>query len=667
MSHQLRSYTIGVCLKAENNPFWAVEVRRGIEEEAKADIRVNIRYASPERIGQWKRQRRIVSGFLKDALDLIILAPGDPADAVSLVRKANLSRIPVIILDTDLDADLVRTSGVRYSFVGLDDYRGGWLSGDYLSGRLPQNAHVGVINGYRSGTYSRRISGFFDAVFGKLSVRQIVPGDFEEEKACLVTKELVAAEPGLNAIFAASDNMAMGAVTALEQLGRHDVLVCGFDATHVGRLAVEKGRLLSTVDSNPCGLGKLAIREALRLLRDDTTSQRLESPVALVTKSNCLAVPKQVFQKRNYQLVEARPDLSEYDYSALESSLDCPVITNGRLLFDLPARLAKLKADRHFIITDTTVEELYGRELLQALLREGLCCQSLAIPPGETSKNFSTLNDLAVRLLDMGVTRRSCVVVLGGGVLGNIAGFLAAVLMRGIRFVQVPTTVVAQLDSSIGGKQAVNTSHGKNLLGTFYEPEFIFIDTSLVTTLAARDVRGGLAEAIKHALCQSRHLLKLIDDGDYAAVLRETIRLKSRLLERDPREKGEALVLLYGHTIGHAVEIASGYVLNHGESISIGMMAAVMLARRSGYAADEFVDLHRAVLSRHGLPTRLPASVSVEAVMQSLYFDKKERKDQVCFYLIEDVGVPVVVDESYSQPVSESVIVEVLRELQCKE
>ena len=222
---------------------------------------------------------------------------------------------------------------------------------------------------------------------------------------------------------------------------------------------------------------------------------------------------------------------------------------------------------------------------------------------------------------------------------------------------------MAQADSTTGGKQAVNTEHGKNLLGTFYEPEFIFIDTNLVNTLSKREYASGMAEIIKHGLCQSKKLWNMLGTDSYEEILRETIRLKTALIENDPRERRQGLILVYGHTIGHALETISHHQLTHGEAISIGMVAASRISYRLGFCEQKLIQVHEQILKRNNLPIKIPPQVHINDLLPVLFYDKKERKGEIPFVLLEDIGKVKVQDNKWTVAVPNAVLVQVLQEM----
>ena len=298
------------------------------------------------------------------------------------------------------------------------------------------------------------------------------------------------------------------------------------------------------------------------------------------------------------------------------------------------------------VITDETVRPLYASMLEQSLRDAGFIPRTLTVPAGESSKSLEELGRLAEIMARSGFDRGAFIVALGGGVVGDLAGFLAAVYYRGIPFVQVPTTVVAQVDSSIGGKTGVNLPAGKNLLGAFYPPALVIADVQTLASLPDREFNEGIAEAIKHAIIRDPDLLarlEKLDRADSAAlvgIIRRNLEIKAEIVEGDEFERsGDRALLNFGHTVGHAVEQAAGYGrFRHGEAVSLGMVAAARLScRKSGLAAADYVKIVRA-LEHFRLPTMLPDDVSTEDILASMTRDKKFEHREVRFVLTPEIG-----------------------------
>jgi len=657
----MKTYVIGACLKAENNPFWSIDVRKGLEEASKNFSDIRLLYDSPDRITYVKEQDKIITKFIKQKVDAIILAPSDPIKLIASVKKINRAKIPLIVIDSKLDEK--KSGNLKFTFIGFDDYKGGFETGELLKKKLSQGSNIAVIQGYKVGSYTKRVDGFVNSVRGYFNIKEILSANFEEDEAYQKTKLLIEKYPNLNGIFCTSDNMAMGCITALFELNRQDIIISGFDATHAGRLALQNGKLYSTINTDPEGIGRKAIQTAREIIFAYEVPHEINYYIQPLTKEKLRKPPKQVILKRKYILTRPLENLREFNYESLHESEECPIIIGGNIWKDLAPRLKKLNADRYYILTDNNVKRLYGEKLLSVFKNEGFNSKLFAIPAGEKNKTFTNLNTLATRILNLGVSKNSCLVLFGGGVVGNIAGFLSAILMRGIRFVHVPTTVMAQIDSTTGGKQGINMPHGKNLLGTFYEPEFIFIDKTLIKTLSEKEYNSGIAEAIKHGLCQSRKLLDYIKEKDYDKILEETIKLKINVLEVDPREKKDALVLVYGHTIGHVLEILSDHKLNHGEAISIGMVAAVRISNQLGFCNKEFVELHEKIFKETGLPIKIPKYIKLNDIYKVLLYDKKDREKIIPFVLLEDIEKVKTINGNYAVPVRRKIIDGVLKSM----
>lgn len=299
---------------------------------------------------------------------------------------------------------------------------------------------------------------------------------------------------------------------------------------------------------------------------------------------------------------------------------------------EIVGHLATLDATSYHLITDETVERLHAGALAERLSREG-AVHSWTIPEGEDGKTLSTIDRLAQRMMRAGANRRSVVVAMGGGVVGNVAGLLAALLFRGIRLVHIPTTLIAMGDSVASLKQAVNLPQGKNLLGCFYTPTSVLIDIAYLSTLPAVQIRSGLCEIIKNALILGGEQLELVqrilrpdaryDPGALDEVVEAGLRAKQRIMIHDKRERAEAIVFEYGHTVGHAIELASGGAVPHGEAVGLGMIAAAEIAHAMGGLSADARDLHYALIRRNGAPLQAPAGLSLPDVMTLIRSDNK--------------------------------------------
>jgi 3-dehydroquinate synthase len=305
-------------------------------------------------------------------------------------------------------------------------------------------------------------------------------------------------------------------------------------------------------------------------------------------------------------------------------------------------------ASQAVIVTNTTIAPLYGAALRQSLAPHYRQVSMLALPDGEAHKTWATLNQVFDHLLGQGCDRKTVIFALGGGVVGDMAGFAAACYMRGVPFVQVPTTLLAQVDSSVGGKTAINHPLGKNMIGAFYQPVRVVCDLATLDTLPARELAAGLAEVIKYGPIADAAFLDWIEAHldallarDAAALSRAVGRsceIKAWVVGQDERENGLRAILNFGHTFGHAIEAGLGYgAWLHGEAVGCGMLMASELSARLGLVPQAFVDRMQALLQRAGLPTRAPA-IGVDHFVDLMRIDKKAEGGEIRFVVVEAPG-----------------------------
>ncbi|MGV8930350.1 MAG: 3-dehydroquinate synthase [Brevundimonas sp.] len=329
------------------------------------------------------------------------------------------------------------------------------------------------------------------------------------------------------------------------------------------------------------------------------------------------------------------------------------VVMGCGLMTDLGARIAALGHGRTVIITDETVAALHGPAVLAVLEKAGVRARLLTVPPGETSKSFAELERVIDRLLAFGLDRRDLIVALGGGVVGDLAGLAAALYMRGIDFVQVPTTLLAQVDSSVGGKTAIDTPRGKNLVGAFHQPRLVVADIDLLATLPARQLRSGWAEVLKHGLiCDEEFLDWLAGEGavgstgDPAALTRAVIRsveIKSAIVGEDEREAGRRALLNLGHTFGHAIEAELGFDedrITHGEAVALGCAMAFRFSVFTAVCPAGAAERVEQVIADAGLPTRLKAvgDFAAKSLLGRMAGDKKAEGGGLTLILARDIG-----------------------------
>ena len=313
----------------------------------------------------------------------------------------------------------------------------------------------------------------------------------------------------------------------------------------------------------------------------------------------------------------------------------------------LPEVLARrCPAARYAIIADSTVAGLYGGAVRTAVTTIGPC-DLFSFPAGEWNKTREQWAALSDAMTEAGVGRDGAVIALGGGVSGDLAGFVAATYRRGIPFVQVPTSLLAMLDSSIGGKTGVDTAHGKNLVGAFHQPQAVVADVTLLATLPDPHVRAGLAEAVKHGAIADRDHFERIGArrADLLArhpdaleeIIGRSVAIKAEVVGADAREHGRRAILNFGHTVGHAIEAVSGYALLHGEAIAIGMAVEAAIGTAMGVTRDGTRDALGAALESLDLPSG-PGDLQVDDLLEAMAHDKKNRSGTVKFALLKELG-----------------------------
>ncbi|MEA1935514.1 MAG: 3-dehydroquinate synthase [Thermodesulfobacteriota bacterium] len=309
-------------------------------------------------------------------------------------------------------------------------------------------------------------------------------------------------------------------------------------------------------------------------------------------------------------------------------------------------------ASRYVIITDSNVSTLHGERFLTTLKETGLKVDMIEFPAGEVSKNIDTVLDIAKKLIEMGVDRKSALIALGGGVVGDIVGYAASIYMRGIPYYQIPTTLLAQVDSSIGGKTAIDLPEGKNLLGTFHQPKGVFIDLSFLNTLPSREFKNGMAEIIKYGIIEDTELFSLLEsemkaimDRDMAIlslIIGKSCRIKKNIIEIDEKETGLRRILNFGHTIGHAIEAESDYSISHGDGVSIGMIAAARISEKLKYLSSNDRERVENLTRVFGLSCRIPESIETEGILSRLKADKKKEGETIKFVLLKKLGMPFI-------------------------
>src|SRR5882724_5203536 len=301
------------------------------------------------------------------------------------------------------------------------------------------------------------------------------------------------------------------------------------------------------------------------------------------------------------------------------------------------------------VVTNPTVAQLYLDALHEALANAEFEVTPILLPDGEEHKNLKSLVSIYDRLISERFERKSCVLALGGGVVGDVAGFAAATYLRGVSYVQVPTTLLAQVDSSVGGKTGINHESGKNLIGAFYQPKLVLIDVAALRTLPHRELVAGLAEIIKYGIIQDPALFQLLEQrmekllGSDLELLSQVIgvscAIKARVVEADEREEDYRAVLNFGHTIGHALETVTGYrQLLHGEAVAVGMVKAVALSVQQGFCDTASFNRVAALVRKAGLPVEIPSGVLPQTLIQAMEVDKKVAGGKIKFIMCEGIG-----------------------------
>ena len=329
-----------------------------------------------------------------------------------------------------------------------------------------------------------------------------------------------------------------------------------------------------------------------------------------------------------------------------------PILIGGQLL-DAPGTWADLpKASAAFIVTNDTVGPLYAQRLATALAGHYAHIQTVVLPDGESHKDWQTLNLIFDALLGQGADRKTVLFALGGGVVGDMTGFAAACYMRGVPFVQVPTTLLSQVDSSVGGKTAINHPIGKNMIGAFYQPHRVVCDLDTLQTLPQREMSAGLAEVIKYGPIADMAFLDWIDDHLDALMARDpqalahavkrSCEIKAWVVSQDEREGGIRAILNFGHTFGHAIEAGLGFgEWLHGEAVGCGMVMASHLSQRLGLVDEAFVSRFTGLIARAGLPTVGP-KLGAEVYLHHMRVDKKAEAGDIRFVLIDQPGNAIV-------------------------
>jgi len=364
---------------------------------------------------------------------------------------------------------------------------------------------------------------------------------------------------------------------------------------------------------------------------------------------------------------DSRAQSSELVHVAL-GARSYDILVGDDLLSEAGDHIAPLLGlPRTIVISDENVAPLYSDRVVESLARHGIDCDSIVLAPGEGSKSFASFEALLERLLAGRVERGLTLLALGGGVIGDLAGFAASVLLRGIDVIQLPTSLLAQIDSSVGGKTGINSRHGKNLIGSFHQPRLVVADTGALDNLPPRELAAGYAEMVKYGLIDDLEFFVWLEEngsrivsGDAAArrqAIAHCCRAKARIVSEDEQENGRRALLNLGHTFAHAFEAESGYgdALLHGEAVSIGMVLAFRLSHRLGLCGEADVASVSAHLAAHGLPTEAtqlpPAARRREALLLHMSHDKKIIDGRLRLILARGIGGAFVASDVEPQDI----------------
>lgn len=382
---------------------------------------------------------------------------------------------------------------------------------------------------------------------------------------------------------------------------------------------------------------------------------KMDTPSGFPASQKDLMIPHQRQESLGYSV---RVELGERSYDI--------VIGKGNLA-GLGERLSEFGFSKRIaVVSNPTVFSIYGRSVIDPLKGYGFECLEILIPDGEEYKDYLWSYYILTELLKNRLDRRSCLIALGGGVIGDITGFVASIYMRGISFVQVPTTLLAQVDSSVGGKTGVNHYLGKNMIGTFFQPRIVWIDTDTLKTLPEREFLGGLSEVIKYGVIWDENLFKFLRDNresitalDHSAItyiIKRSCEIKAEVVSRDEREAGLRAILNFGHTIGHAIETLTGYRRYiHGEAVSIGMRVEARLSMTLGIAEKRVDDEIRSILSSYRLPVNLPDGINEDEIINSMQIDKKAISGKLRFILPERIGKVRIEEVTDSNSITEAI------------
>jgi len=328
-------------------------------------------------------------------------------------------------------------------------------------------------------------------------------------------------------------------------------------------------------------------------------------------------------------------------------TVKCPIIIESGLFKKIGTLLGeRFPGKKIALITDENIGEIYGESINKQFSASQSRLEIITLPAGGATKSFDSLSVIYKRLLEFQLTRDDVIVALGGGVIGDVSGFAAATFLRGVDFVQIPTTLIGQVDSSIGGKNAVNLSEGKNMVGTFYQPKFVFIDPDFIQTLSDFSMADGMAEIIKYACVSDADLFSdlirmnnLRDAGLIESIIYRCCLIKKQMIEQDENDQGIRMLSNFGHTIGHAIEnLYPNGTYGHGQTVAMGMQTVTEKSESMGLTGINTSAMLKEILLGYGLPVSLPQGIDKELLIQSAMRDKKRRGDKINLVILQKIG-----------------------------
>lgn len=391
---------------------------------------------------------------------------------------------------------------------------------------------------------------------------------------------------------------------------------------------------------------KEPLNEINKLLNERTVFYKLGDTTIDTDYITPEEAAEEIIEKLGLDLQTVKVDLGERSYE---------IIIGSKTIRKLGLRIKELRPSKVAVISNETIFPLYKDAFLNSLRAYDIVPEVFLIPDGEEYKDSSWVNHLHGELLKARLDRSSVLIAFGGGVIGDITGFVASTYMRGIRFVQVPTTLLAQVDSSVGGKTGVNHPLGKNMIGTFYQPSLVMIDIDTLKTLPRREFYAGMAEVIKYGVIVDRDFFDflvrnrddIVSHGDSIIhIIKRSCEIKAYVVSKDEREAGLRAILNFGHTVGHAVETVTEYKRYlHGEAIAIGMVAAAKLAVRAGMFDQNGVDVIKELIRLYDLPVDMPGDLAIDDILSAMEIDKKVRAGKLSFILPESIGKVNIVED----------------------